>query len=180
MTGPADPQNGSQAIAVDSPVVDGELVDERAEAERRRAKIMDMRRRAFTFEAIGAEMGISRQRVHKIYTDTLKEIPAESVATYRQEQVERLDWLIAEARAVLERKHLTVQNGKVVTLKTGDDDDDPGEPLIDDGPVLEAARTILQIEKLRAELLGTPAPVRIEAAAVVRYEIVGVDMTKLQ
>lgn len=179
MTGPAEAQNGSQGVstAVDTTGVDAELVDELAEIERRKARIVDLRRRGFTFEAIGAELGISRQRVHKIYYDTLKAIPVESVATYRAEQVERLDWLLAEARAVLERKHLIVRDGKVLTLRLdGDGSEDPVDvPMIDDGPTLEAIRTILQIEKLRADLLGTAAPVRVETAAVVRYEIVGVD-----
>jgi len=142
---------------------------------------MELRRTGASFGAIGEELGVSGEWVRRIYYDTLRQIPAEAVATYRQEQLERLDHLQERANEVLARKHLTVQNGKVVTLPhEGDDGATTDLPLEDDGPTLEAVRTILQIEKLRAELLGTPAPQRIEALAVVRYEIVGVDMEALR
>lgn len=80
----------------------------------------------------------------------------------------RLDGLTAAAMAVLEREHITVNNGRIITI--GD------EPLLDDGPVLQAVGQLVRIEDARRaneesrrriseslrNLFGLNAPVRTE------------------
>ncbi|MEV8033905.1 hypothetical protein [Streptomyces sp. NPDC086182] len=75
----------------------------------------------------------------------------------------RLDDLEARAREVLDRHHVTVNNGRVIKL-------DDGEPLLDDGPVLAAIDRLLKIEDARRKnnesqrkLLGLDAPTKVDA-----------------
>ncbi|WP_084965269.1 sigma factor-like helix-turn-helix DNA-binding protein [Thermoactinospora rubra] len=135
---------------------------------------MRLRRQGQTFEEIGEQLGVTRQRAHQIYWQTLREIPAQQVAEYRAEQAERLDELLRKAHEVLQRRHITVSNGQVVRLD--------GQPVEDDGPTLMAIKTILAIEERRAKLFGLDTPVKqqVEVDGGVRYEIVGVDLSQLQ
>lgn len=165
--------------------------DQREDLQHRKAEIMRLRRQGTTFEAIGEQLGITRQRVHQIYTDVLKEIPAEDVAIYRAEQAERLDEMLRAAYEVLGRKHLTISGGKVVRIgepaldeETGEPtiDDGAGEPVYDDGPTLAAIKTILLIEERRAKLLGLDTPVKqlIGSDVTVTYNFEGIDLENLQ
>jgi len=138
------------------------------DTQRDRAEVMRLRRQGNTFEAIGEQLGVTRQRAHQIYWQALKEIPAQEVSEYRAEQVERLDEMLRKAYEVLDRKHLTVSQGRVVRLGkpfVNDDgeaevDDGRGEPIEDDAPTLNAIKTILAIEERRAKLLGLDAPTK--------------------
>ena len=143
------------------------------EDQERRADVMRLRRQGQTFEAIGEQLGITKQRVHQLYWDTLRKIPAQEVTEYRAEQAERLDEMLRKAYEVLERKHITVSNGKVIYL------DD--QPMEDDAPTLMAIKSILQIEERRAKLLGLDTPVKqqVEVDGALRYEIVGADPNDL-
>lgn len=155
----------------------------------RQARVIELRRKGTSFEEIGADLGVTRQRAHKIYETALKAIPGMEVAQYRAEQAERLDDLLREAYAVLGRDHLTVSHGHVVRIGEPelDDEGEPviregaGAPVLDDGPKLQAVRTILAIEERRARLLGLDAPVKAEVGGnvQVRYEVVGVDLEAL-
>lgn len=92
-----------------------------------------------------------------------------NVDAYRALQLERLeaellrlDDLEGRARQVLDRHHVTVNNGRVITI--GD------EPLQDDGPVLAAIDRLIKIEDARRRnnesqrrLLGLDAPTRVDA-----------------
>jgi hypothetical protein len=74
----------------------------------------------------------------------------------------RLDELEARARQVLDRHHITVNNGRVISVD--------GQPLQDDGPVLAAIDRLLKIEDARRKnnesqrkLLGLDAPTKVDA-----------------
>lgn len=84
-----------------------------------------------------------------------------AVEALREEELQRLDLLLAEACAVLKRRHVTVSHGKIVS---GVD----GEPLEDDGPVLQAIDRILKIQERRGKYIPG-----LEAAQ--RYEVVTLD-----
>jgi DNA-binding transcriptional MerR regulator len=75
---------------------------------------------------------------------------------------ERFNRLEEHATKVLERHHVTVSNGRVVTLND--------EPLPDDGPVLQAIDRLVRIEAERERntaalrrLFGLDMPVRVDA-----------------
>lgn len=74
----------------------------------------------------------------------------------------RLDRLESAALKVLERHHITVNNGRVITVD--------GEPLLDDAPVLAAIDRLVKIEAERVRngealrrLLGLDMPVKVDA-----------------
>jgi hypothetical protein len=52
--------------------------------------------------------------------------------------------------AVLRRRHVVVQGGKIVK---GDD----GQPITDDGPILQTTATLLRVMERHAGLLGLDA-----------------------
>ncbi|MEV6504804.1 hypothetical protein AB0M61_01615 [Streptomyces sp. NPDC051642] len=74
----------------------------------------------------------------------------------------RLDGLEAAAVKVLEREHITVNNGRIIMRGT--------EPLLDDGPVLAAVDRLVKIEDARVRngealrrILGLDMPVKVDA-----------------
>ncbi|MEU6781474.1 hypothetical protein ABZ912_19900 [Nonomuraea angiospora] len=144
------------------------------EDQERRTEVMRLKRQGQTFEAVGEQLGISRQRAHQLYWDTLRKIPVQEVTEYRAEQAERLDEMLRRAYEVLERKHITVSNGKVIYHED--------QPLEDDAPTLMAIKTVLAIEEQRARLLGLNAPVKqqIGGEVQVTYSFEGVDMEGLR
>lgn len=114
---------------------------------------------------------------HRISSSTVRDLVREEGArrvdpkidTYRAivfERIEaalpRLDRLEAVALGVLEKHHITVNNGRVIMLE--------GEPLADYGPVLAAIDRLVKIEGERSrnveqlrKLFGLDAPTRVEA-----------------
>ncbi len=130
--------------------------EEIAAATTRDTQLIELRRAGQTFQAIGDELGFSRQYACSRYWELMREPVVTAVADYRTEQLDRYDWLIREAVAVLERDHVTVSHGKVIR------DDQTGKPLLDDGPKLAAIREIRAIEAQRTDLLGTKTPVKVE------------------
>lgn len=133
----------------------------------RDAKLIELRRAGHTFQAIGDELGFSRQRACARYWELMREPVVAAVADYRAEQLDRLDRLVREASAVLARDHVTVSHGKVIR------DEQTGKPLLDDGPKLAAIRELRAIEAQRTDLLGTKTPVKVEigGGTTVRYEL---------
>ena len=158
--------------------------DEIAAGTDRDAELVKLRREGWTFEAIGARFDFTRQFAHKRYWQLMKEHVASEVSEYRAEQLDRYDWLIREAVAVLGRDHVVISQGRVMREGKPEIDEESGEavireghgsPLLDDGPKLAAIREIRAIEAQRTELLGTKTPVKVEigGGTTVRYELPG-------
>lgn len=61
----------------------------------RRARVIELRRRRMSFAEIGAELGVSLQRAHAIYRETLAAIPAQHVEEHRAEELVLIDDAIA-------------------------------------------------------------------------------------
>ena len=61
-----------------------------------------------------------------------------------------------------------MQHGKVIT------DPATGGAMLDDGPVVSAAATLMRIGESRRKLLGLDAPATAVVDSTVRYEVVGV------
>lgn len=154
-------------------------VDDQIATAELRAKVVALRREGCTFQAIGDELGFSRQRAHEVYREALEAIPAMEVRHYREEQQERLDQLLRAAHEVLNAEHVVVSQGRVMYETTVD-----GQKvkLLDGGPKLAAVRTILAIEERRAKLLGLDAPVKADLSGGVelRVSVVGVDVEAMR
>jgi len=84
------------------------------------------------------------------------------VAERLEAALARLDNLEQAALEVLEREHITVNNGRIIVLND--------QPLPDDGPVLAAIDRLVKIEDARQRnneslrrLFGLDAPTKVEA-----------------
>lgn len=114
---------------------------------------------------------------HRISSTTAKEMIREEAARRIDPKVDewralqvtrieaalaRLDGLEEAAVKVLEREHITVNNGRIIVLND--------QPLPDDGPVLAAIDRLIKIEDARLRngealrrILGLDMPVKIDA-----------------
>jgi hypothetical protein len=83
---------------------------------------------------------------------------------------------LAEARrlvnAAMRREHVTVQQGRIVTDKVG-------EPILDDGPLLDAARTLVNLLQRESRLVGADAPQKLEAAVTQDVSTDGIELLEL-
>jgi hypothetical protein len=135
------------------------------ELQERKAWIVDKKHSGWSFRRIGDEIGLSGPRVHTIYWETMREIPAPKVHELREQ-------LIEHANQIREAKHYAFANGE---LAKGPD----GEVLLDDGPALRAIAELRQLEETIAKLNGTTAPVQAVINGTIHYQVAGVDMEKL-
>jgi hypothetical protein len=96
------------------------------------------------------------------------------------QEIANLDHLIDRAIEVLERNHVTVSHGRVITQIVQpavrcEDAACPGDstchlctpavhaPVLDDGPTLQAVATLQRLYESRRKLLGTDAATKIDA-----------------
>lgn len=145
----------------------GERDAQRIEAMEKRAQVVELRRQGLTFAAIGKAMGFSRVRAQTLYRQALAAIVSPAVEALRAEQLKELSAARDAVMKVLAARHVVVQQGHVVSEITGTDEDGKpvfGDPLVDDGPVLEAARTLATLHAREARLVGADAPQRVEAS----------------
>lgn len=145
----------------------------------RRAKVIQYRLAGKRYDEFYAELGYASVQVAaKDFSRALEQSIAEqrtSMEVYRETEIlrldgelERLDRLYTKVERILDKFHVTVQFGKVITVDGG--------PLEDDGPVLAAVDRLVKIEdarrrngERRAKLLG------LDAAQRVSMEVVTLD-----
>jgi len=138
---------------------------------KRDAYAAQLRSRGWTYQQIGDELGTDKGTAFEAVKRAMAEVIAEPAADALQFELERLDLAHREAMAVLEREHVLVSNGKVVTV------DDV--PLRDDGPVLAAIDRLVRISESRRKLLGLDQPTKTQVSGGLTYEVVGVDPSQL-
>lgn len=128
------------------------------ESARRDAQAAELRAQGWGYQRIADELqyenkGTAWHAVDRVMQETVQE----AGDTLRKMERERLDRMSEAAWAVLERQHVTVSNGRIVSLN--------GEPLPDDGPVLAAIDRLLRISESRRKLDGLDAPSRVSVDA---------------
>lgn len=149
----------------------GQYVRTPATAERD-AQAAQLRTQGLTYREIALELGFSdrsnaRQAVYRALQDVTRE-PAEELLKVELERLDnqlvRLNYLETAARKVLNTRHITVNNGHVITHP------ETGQPMEDDGPVLQAIDRLVKIEdarnrnaERRAKLTGLDAAVKVDA-----------------
>lgn len=140
-----------------------------AETAERDARACELRGQGKSYRQISKELGYaSMDGAYRAVQRCLAEIVAEPAAEALKMELERLDTMHAAAMRVLEGKHLTVSNGRVVMLND--------QPLPDDGPVLQAIDRLVRISESRRKLLGLDAAKKVDVSGGVKYEVVGVDV----
>ena len=144
----------------------------RPETAARDAEAAILRGQGFTYPAIAQRLGFADRgnayhAVQRAIADVIPE-PAESVLFFELErldaELERLNDLEEEVRTVLNRRHVTVSNGRVILHP------DTEEPMEDDGFVLQAVDRLLKIEEARrrngerrAKYTGIEASIKVDA-----------------
>jgi hypothetical protein len=147
-----------------------------AATARRDADAAALRAKGRTFDAIAREMRFSsRAKAYEAVMRAYADIPYEGAEEARRLDLERIDRLIEQAWAVMEREHLTVSQGRVVGKRTGwEKDEVTGEVLRDadgaaigqyedipdDGPALAAIRELRGLLERRARIIGYDAPAK--------------------
>lgn len=144
---PADqPRDGHNRFTADI-----EAVKTRAEAARLRAK-------GWTYARIADHLGYADKgsacgAVKQVLAETAQDAGDEFRAVKR----EQLRMLTEATWEILEREHIVVSNGRVVSLND--------EPLKDPGPALAAVGLLLRINESERKLEGADEPARVSVEA---------------
>lgn len=167
--------------------------DIEAERAQRMASVAALKEAGRTYREISAELGISTTTAWRDHEEWLKELRFGSpelreravAALAEQHDMLRTERLRLEMErdavvAVLTAKHLTVSNGVIVR--------NDGEPIEDDGPVLNAVGTLnairdrlIKLADHEAKLLGLYSATKMAADVTVNYTVGGgVDLAALR
>jgi hypothetical protein len=165
----------------------------KAERSARDWEMYQQRVKGWTLAKIAAHHGLTEARVSQVVNKIIDarrvemvDGMAEFVAKQRVAAIEKLDAAEAKIWEVIERRHLLVNAGQVVTVpridpETGDmvvtaEGADVVTALEDDGPTLAAVNGALdKIWRRRAALLGLDAPTKVETTGTYEYTVNGVD-----
>lgn len=125
-----------------------------------------------SYRDIAADLGIAVSSAHHAVRRAFKDIAEPAAGPARAAELAILEATRDAALEVLGRRHITVSNGRVVTLR---DDDGKDVPIPDDGPILQAAQTIARVSATIHDLMGWKAPAKVQLSGDVTYQLVGVD-----
>lgn len=130
-----------------------------------------------TYQQLADEFGYSNRgnawrAVQKCRQAVLQQAGTALIAS----EASQLDDMFVAAMEVLERDHVVVSHGKVITMA---DESGTEKPLLDDGPKIAALREMRMIRESYRKLLGVDQPTQVAVSGAVRYEVVGVDPADL-
>jgi hypothetical protein len=132
-----------------------------------------------TYQYIADELGYyDRKEAWRGVKRAIDDIARPAVTRLIETESAELDTLYAEACAILQRHHVTVSHGKVITWlnpETGNE-----ETLQDDGPKLAAIQVALKIRESYRRLHGLDSEKKVSVTGDVRYEVIGVDPDDLK
>jgi hypothetical protein len=136
----------------------------------RDAQAVELRRRHLNYKQIAAQLGYaSLSSAYDAVQRGLKDTQGEASAEVRQMELDRLDDIARGFQRVFATKHYAASvTGKIARHP------ETGEPLIDDGPVIQAGLALLKVMERRAKYLGLDAPSRS------RVEVITADMVESQ
>lgn len=132
-----------------------------------------MRSRSMTYPQIAAAQGVSLSTAHARVQRAFAAIPTEDVKEAKRIELEKLDRIEAHLLSVMERDHIKVDHGKVIY------DDESNTRILDDGPGMQAAMSLLRLQERRARLMGLDAPSR-QTVQVITGEMVDEEIARLE
>src|SRR5665213_281713 len=122
-----------------------------AETIERDVRTWALRVEHLTYQQIGDELGITKKGARQAVERHAKSIPVEAVADVKQIVLEELDVMSRHLLEVIERDHFRITpSGRVVMHD--------GEPVLDDGPAIQAIAQLLRVQERKARLMGLDAP----------------------
>ena len=174
---PAEPDEGPAPEHTDRQR-DGRGKFERSmDTVRRDARAAELRAEGLTYKEIAAELGINKGDAWRAVQNAKADVARPAVTKLIAAESGQLDDLYVMALEIIERNHVVVSHGKVVTM--ADPETGREEPLADDGPRLQAIQTALRVRESYRKLHGLDAEQKVNVSGAVRYEVVGVDPTDL-
>lgn len=148
------------------------------ETATRDAQAADLRAQGWKLQDIADELGYpDRSCARRGIIRARADVARPAITKLIQTESAELDELYTEALAILQRNHVTVSHGKIITWRNPDTGEE--EPLQDDGPKLQAIQLALRVRESYRKLLGLDQPAQVAVSGAVRYEVVGVDPTDL-
>lgn len=115
------------------------------------AEAAELRSRGLPLREVAERQGVSITTAWERINRALSAVRREGGEQAQALELDKLDRLERRLTEVLERRHVVVSQGHVVTLD--------GEPLADDDPAVRAAAGLLRVSESRRKLLGLDAPV---------------------
>lgn len=138
-------------------------------ADRERdASAVELRRRHLNYKQIAAQLGYaSLSSAYDAVQRGLADQCAEASDEVRRMELDRLDDIARGFQRVFATRHYAASvTGKIARHP------ETGEPLIDDGPVIQAGLALLRVMERRAKYLGLDAPAKS------RIEVVGAEQVE--
>lgn len=130
---------------------------------------VELRAQRWTLQQIADHLGYSdKSNVRRAIERARADVARPAITQLIQTESDELDELYALALEIIHRNHVVVSHGKVIC---GTD----GEPLLDDGPKLQAIQTALRIRDQYQNLHGLKQPAQVAVSGAVRYEVIGVN-----
>lgn len=147
------------------------------EEEERNAQIYRLRVvNRLTFAEIGARFGISTQRAWQIVDAVEKSLPPVDYEALRRRSMELHEATQRMALELAEREGAPVTAGKDGDLVV---DPTSGQYVRDYSLRLQALEAARKADVEIRKLMGLDAATKVEQSGTVRYEVAGVDVTKL-
>jgi hypothetical protein len=129
---------------------------------RRDAKAAELRADGLTYEQIATELGwADKSDARKAVFRARADVARPAITRLIQTESEELDALYTEACAILQRNHITVSHGKIITWLNPETQQE--EPLLDDGPKMQAIQTALRVRESYRKLHGLDQPAKVDA-----------------
>lgn len=138
----------------------------------RRTEVLRRHQAGETFTEIAKSWGVTKQAVHAVYWRAVRAAPAKAVNEIRDDLNAHLAGLIAHTNEIRSRDHVKVNNGEIVR-------DEEGNPILDDGPELDAIREQRALLEQIAKLNGANAPAQVTVNGQITYQVNGVDLGNL-
>ncbi|WP_372352639.1 hypothetical protein [Streptomyces sp. KL116D] len=143
---------------------------------RRDARAAELRADGLTYAQIGEQLGMNKGDAYRAVQNAKADVARPAVTKLIAAESGQLDDLYVMALEIIERNHVTVSHGKVVTMA---DESGAEVPLLDDGPRLQAIQVALRVRESYRKLHGLDAEQKVNVSGAVRYEVVGVDPADL-
>lgn len=124
-----------------------------------------------TIAWVADEMGCSVFRVQKLLNKYTPKLLEKDASHHRDIEINKLDLLEERLWEMLDEDYITVSNGQVVYMETGD-------PVPDIDPIMKIVDRILKVSERRSKLLGLDKPVRVEAT-VTTMDTMDMELAKI-
>lgn len=109
-----------------------------------------------TLARVADEMGCSVFRVQKLLNKYTPKLLEKEATSHREIEINKLDLLEERLWEMLDEDYITVSNGQVVYM-------DSGDPVPDIDPIMKIVDRILKVSERRSKLLGLDKPIRVDA-----------------